>query len=451
MTDLESPFLWGVATSSHQVEGYNDKNDWWEWEAKGNIEGGAKSGPATDHLNRFREDIRLAAELGVTSYRFSVEWSRLEPAQGEFDSAAFDWYRELILECEKHGILPMLTLHHFTSPKWFAEAGGFTWEDSPLRFQLFTREVVRRLGSRIPIWCTFNEPMVLVAGTYLGKFMPPARYAPNLAAVACRNLLRAHVLAYDTIHSEIELREGPWAERPLEVGIAHNMLDFMPERPWHPVEQVLAYVFRQFYNLSWLNAVTGGKQNFGVLGLVPRPAPVREALRRKTADFIGLNYYTKAYIRWRPKHTGQQSPIEIPIGLSFSKRNDVTSDLEWAIHPRGFRKMLRIVSGYGLPIYVTENGIADRDDKVRSGFIYAHLAEIARGIENGIPIKGYYHWSLLDNFEWVKGFGPRFGLYQVNYEDFSRTPTASAFLYKKLISAHKTAPGELPQSAFLKT
>lgn len=440
----EQPFLWGAATSSHQIEGYNEKNDWWAWEHQGRCEGGARSGAATDHWNRFREDMRLAKELGLNSYRFSIEWSRIEPEQDRWDPAAMEWYSELINECEKNGLLPMLTLHHFTSPQWFAEKGGFTWEHAPESFAQFTRHVVRGLGSRVPLWCTFNEPMVLVAGTYLGKFMPPAVFAPKLASQACHQLLKSHVLAYDILHSEITQRKGPWKDHPISVGIAHNMIDFMPERWWHLIEWELARTFDRFYNRAWLDAVTGKRQHFGVRGLVPGAPQLTEALGRKTADFLGVNYYTKGYLQWRPRAADEMRPGDLPIGLSFARRKETISDLGWALHPKGFARILRAVGKYQLPIYVTENGIADREDKLRPGYLQSHLREVALAIADGVDIRGYYHWSLLDNFEWIKGFGPRFGLFKVDYDTFERTPTRTAEIYKKIIHDHSKRDGLTP-------
>lgn len=431
-------FLWGAATSAHQIEGHCDQNDWWAWEQEGHIEGGARSGAATDHRARFREDLGLAAGLGLNSYRFSIEWSRIEPEEGRWDESAIGWYRELVAECERRGLLPMATLHHFTSPLWLARKGGFTWEGAPERFAIFTRKIAAELGSRIPLWCTLNEPMVLIAGTYLGSFMPPARFDPPAAAAACRNLLRAHVGAYEALHSGITTREGPWKDHPLLVGIAQNLLDFLPDRAWHPLERVLAGVFRRYYDVAWLDAVTGRKQRFGALGLVPTPAPVPEALGRNTVDFIGVNYYTKAYVQWQPRGSPGERPGKIPIGVRFRHNGDRVSDLEWALHPEGFRRVLRLVARYGLPIYITENGIADHADRLRPEYLVSHLHEIARGIREGLDIRGYYHWSLLDNFEWVKGFGPRFGLYRVDFESQARTATASAQLLKQLIEAHRT-------------
>lgn len=435
---MKEKFLWGVATSSHQIEGYNQHNDWWAWEQAGNIEGGVRSGAATDHWNRFREDIALAAKLGVNSYRFSIEWSRLEPEPGKWNREALDWYRALVGECERHKITPMLTLHHFTSPRWFAEMGGFTSKSSPQKFLNFVEFVAASdLVQRIPLWCTFNEPMVLVVGAYLAKFMPPAKYAPELAAIACKNILRSHVLAYDFLKSKLP--------EPALVGIAHNMMDFLPDRAYSPADILLARTLARFYNQSWLDAVTGGKQHFGILGLVPYAPQVKEALGRRTVDFFGINYYTKAYTRWWPKNKSAQSLPEALMALGFARLNERVADNGWAIHPEGMRKLVRQAASYGLPLYITENGIADRHDSLRPQFLREHLAVVADLIEWGVDLRGYYYWSLLDNFEWIKGFGPRFGLYHVDYENFSRRPTESAELFREICEAHA---GEPPRTAF---
>ncbi len=435
MTQKSPEFLWGVATSAHQIEGNNVHNDWWAWESQGNIEGGARSGPATDHWNRSAEDLKLAAELGINTYRFSVEWSRIEPQEGQWDSAAIEWYRNLLLECEKKNLIPMLTLHHFTSPQWFAAKGGFVSDKAVFYFSRFVEKVVVELGAHVPFWCTINEPMVLIAGTYLGKFMPPATFSPHLASKACAQLFRCHVEAYRKIHTKIPPRKGPWKDLPLQVGFAHNMLDFMPDRKWHPIEEILSRVFRRFYNDSWLDAVVGKKQRFGVLGLIPKPEIVREALGKRTVDFIGVNYYTKAYVRWRPRDANTDTSPHVPLGLAFARRKEPSSDLDWAIHPRGLYRVLKRAQKCEVPIYITENGIADRTDRLRPDYIRTHLEQVERARAKGMDIRGYYYWSLLDNFEWIKGFGPRFGLYTVNYETFERTKTRSAEIYREWIQS----------------
>jgi beta-glucosidase len=441
-----SEFLWGAATSSHQIEGHNENNDWALWEARGMVEGGVRSGKATDHLSRFREDIGLAAELGLNSYRFSVEWSRLEPEEGRWSAEAFDWYSELIGECERHRIVPMLTLHHFTSPAWFAAQGGFTSAKAPEYFLKLVEKVVGRFGERVPLWCTLNEPMVLSVGSYLGRLMPPGEFAPEKVALSCRYLLKSHVLAYDYIHAYAGARKGPWKDWPLQVGIAHNMLDFMPERAWHPLERLLAWVLDRFYNQAWLDAVTGRRQRFRIPWLIPDAGQVPEAWGRRTVDFIGVNYYTKAYVQWRPRAPAPERPAELPIGVAFARRTEPVSDLEWAVHPQGLRKILDRVSRYELPVYITENGIADREDRLRPEYLSRHLKEVARAIERGVDLRGYYHWSLLDNFEWIKGFGPRFGLFRVDYETFERSATASARVYQEMIRRHRDRHAAGPRS-----
>lgn len=430
-------FLWGAATSSHQIEGFNDKNDWSAWEKEGRIEGGVRSGAATDHLHRYREDLELAAALKLNSYRFSIEWSRIEPEEGVWDEPALDWYAELLDQCEKNCLIPMLTLHHFTSPIWFAEKGGFARRGAAEEFARFVRKVVQRLGARVPLWCTLNEPMVMTLGGYLGKFMPPAKYAPQDVSLVSTELLRAHVLAYDIIHREIPDRQGPWKNRALEVGLAHNMMDFMPARSWHPLEQVFSWFLDSFYNQAWLDGVLGKKQHFGLAGLVPGGVQVPEALGRRTADFIGVNYYTRADVQWRPRQASEAQVSGMPLGISFARRGEQASDLGWAVHPKGLFRILRSVGKRGLPIYVTENGIADRDDKLRGQYLGKHLEAVSRAKASGVDVRGYFHWSLLDNFEWIKGFGPRFGLYRVDYETFERKPTRSALFYQAIISRHE--------------
>ncbi len=440
-------FLWGAATSSHQIEGGNQHNDWWQWEQKGNIEGGAKSGSATDHWNRFREDIRLAKDLGLTTYRFSIEWSRIEPEEGQWNQGALEWYRQLVIECENNGLIPMATLLHFTIPQWLAARGGFTWDKSADRFAGFVGIVAKNFGKRVPLWCTINEPNVMVLGQYLAGFMPPAIYNPRLAAKANRNLLLAHIRAYDILHTKIKLREGPNKEMPLMVGFTNNMIDFAPLSPTNPIERLLARLFRNFYNRSWPDAVMGRKQHFGVRGLVPFAKQLWEGRGRRTADFIGINYYTRIYTCFGPQKRMANFVRfrSLPVGICFSREGEEVSDLGWVYHPKGLGRMIRFLRRYDIPLIITENGIADASDRLRSQYLLDHVAEVAKAIAGGAKVLGYYHWSLLDNFEWIKGFGPRFGLYEVDYTTMERKPRPSAHLYKTIIKLHVNSPkGEFP-------
>lgn len=440
------PFLWGVATSSHQIEGGNIHNDWWEFEAAGRIDGGARSGLAADHWNRMREDLELAKSLGLNTYRFSFEWSRFEPTQGEWSLDAVAWYSKMLDACDELGLMPMATLHHFTTPKWLADKGGFASDESPQAFADFSKQIARTFGARIPLWCTLNEPVVLLSGAYLGRFMPPGENRPRDAAKACYNLLRSHVLAYDILKKEITHRVGPYKSHPLMVGFAHNMMYFKPERKSNLIERFLARVFWSRYNNAWLKAVNGERQTFGFPGLMPRPRELKSARGRKTYDFIGVNYYTKAYVQWRPRTQMKERDPNSPIGLSFARRKEVASDLGWAIYPKGFGKILETLRRFKAPIYITENGIADAHDTRREDYLRAHLQQLATAVENGLDIRGYYHWSLIDNFEWIKGFEPRFGLFAVDYDTFQRTERPSAEIYRTIVKKHGD---QKPRAEFL--
>jgi beta-glucosidase/6-phospho-beta-glucosidase/beta-galactosidase len=223
------------------------------------------------------------------------------------------------------------------------------------------------------------------------------------------------------------------------------MLDFRPERKWHVVDLLTARVLRGLYNNAWVEAVAGEKQRFGLPGVLPF-APQLEKLRgRRTFDFIGVNYYTRAYVQWRPRSKTQESIPQIPVGISFARRREQASDLGWAVHPKGLRRILESLRRFNAPIYITENGIADATDDLRSQYLHAHLTEVARARVSGLDVRGYYHWSLIDNFEWIKGFWPRFGLAAIDYETMQRSPRPSAKYYRELIEAHgfSGAPDEL--------
>ncbi len=359
--DSVASFLWGVATSSHQIEGNNIHNDWWWWEHQGKIEGGAVSGDACNHRELFLHDLQLVKDLGVNSYRFSIEWSRIEPEMGVYKDAEISWYQEIIDECERLEIIPMVTLHHFATPKWFFDMGGFTNPNSPLLFTKYVEKICTTIGSKVPLWCTFNEPMVYCLGSYVGKFMPPAEFNLKKMVAANQNILRAHVLAYDILHKKLK-RKGNFAKMPLLVGIAHNMIDFCPARKFNVIEIFLSWLMSSFYNQQWINAILG-----------------------------------------------------------------------MAVNPKGLQRILMKLKKYNMPIIITENGIADADDSKRSDFISDHLQVIKEARVSGILVAGYYHWSLIDNFEWINGFGPRFGLYSVDYNNQKRHPRGSAVFYKNSI------------------
>lgn len=411
-------FNWCVATSAHQIEGGNKNNDWWEWEnlEPSKIKNKDKSGIATDHWNRVSEDTKLLVDLGVNQYRFSIEWSRIEPVEGQFDLNAINHYQEEINELRNNGIEPMVTLHHFTSPLWFTKTGGWENDESPEKFLKFVKYVNRHLGKKVEQWITFNEPMVMVAGGYISGVFPPGIQDWKKIVKPIRNILLAHSLAYHELHSN----------NKTQVGLAHHLRIMEPYNKLNPIDWYLARKLSKAFNWTFLNALKSGVFSISV----PTKVNHKEILPqlKNTQDFIGVNYYSRDFVKFTP---GQKESITLVTNDKNPK-----SDLQWEIYPEGLSEILMSVTKKfkKLPIFITENGIADKSDSLRPDFLRHHLLELHRAISNGANVQGYCHWSLIDNFEWAEGFSPRFGLYSVDYITLKRTPRQSALLYKNIIS-----------------
>ncbi len=369
-------FVWGTATAAHQIEGGNVNNDWWEFEHDPNSHCADSSGDACDSFHRYPEDIALVAGLGLSAYRFSLEWSRIEPAEGEFSTAALDHYRRMAATCHEQGILPVVTYHHFTHPRWLSASG--TWEapHAPDRFARFCERATRHLGDLVGMACTLNEPNVVATMGWRHGIFPPGvrdrdrRHAVNDA------LVRAHRMGTDAI------RSGPG---DFPVGLTLSMTDYQPlpggeewvERLRRPSEDV------------FLEA-TGGD------------------------DFFGVQTYT----RTRVGPEGNAGPEE---GVAVTQMGyEVWPDALEATILRAHE-----MTG-GLPIYVTENGIGTDDDELRIDFLSGALAGVGRCLDRGIEVRGYFHWSLLDNFEWVLGYAPTFGMVAVDRRTFERQPKPSS-------------------------
>ncbi|MCY0878315.1 MAG: family 1 glycosylhydrolase [Firmicutes bacterium] len=391
------PFLWGAATSSHQIEGHQD-NDWTQWEAAGRAR--EPSGIALDHWNRWADDFAFLPLLGLNSYRFSLEWSRIEPQPGVVRREALDRYRAMLGWLRDHEILPLVTLHHFTLPVWVARAGGFFHPDAPAWFQRYVSTAVDALGDLIPFYITINEPLVLaVMGYVLGAWPPGERHLARALRLFER-LSHLHEVAYRTIK---ERRAQAW------VGLAHHLIAF---HPWtsSPLDRFMAGVFRRVMNDR----------------MVRRLASFQ--------DFIGVNYYTRQYAHWRRG----LNPIQHRPGTPLSS-------LGWELYPEGLREVLLPLGAFHKPILITENGVATTDDETRTRFLETHLQVIAEAQRTGIDIRGYFHWSLFDNFEWAEGFAPRFGLIGIDYATLARTVRPTAWRYRDIIAHnHNRWPITLP-------
>ena len=410
-------FLWGAATSAHQVEGGCDNNDWWAWEQAGRVP--QRSGAACDHYHRFREDFDLARGLRHNAHRLSVEWSRIEPEEGHFSEAALRHYREVLEALVERGIEPVVTLLHFTLPRWLAERGG--WEHPPIEslFERFCARVVTEYRDLARRWITINEPVVAIYKGYLVGEWPPGKTSYPNALAAIRRMLRAHVLAYHAIHA---------AQPSASVGIAQHVLALSVCDPWSLGDRLSTAARDFLMNFLFVDALH--------TGLLRVPGLFWERLpQRGTLDFVGLNYYTRDFVR----NGGFDLPgllgnaCKLDHHLQVGKR----SSLGWEVYPEGLARFLHAYRRYRLPILITENGISTSDDEDRWMFLVLHLWQVAREISAGVPVTGYLYWSLLDNFEWASGYDARFGLVEVDYATQRRTVRESARRLARIIESNQ--------------
>jgi beta-glucosidase len=416
---LEFPadFRFGVATSAHQVEGHNVHSDWWEFERRpGAIRDGTHSGAACEHYSRFRDDLDLVQDLSLDSYRFSIEWARIEPRPGEFDHQALDHYAEVIAACRERGLEPFVTLHHFSHPKWFMDRGGWESPDAPEAFARYVRFVGQGLKRQVTHWITINEPLVYVMHAHiLGDWLPCRRGFRPLVRT-CRNLLRGHFRA-TRILREVEAAEscGP------QIGLAHHLRVFEGLRPGHRLDAAAAWLQGHPFNWVFLDSLERGRF-FAPLGVGER---IREACPAQ--DFLGVNYYSRDRLKFNLFR-----PVDL-FGDRLTTPGAELDDMGWEIYPEGMSRVLRTAHArYGKPMWILENGVADAKDTFRPAYLVRHLTELARVVKEGLPVKGYFHWSLLDNFEWTEGFGPRFGLVEVDYQTQERRLRPSAHLYAEI-------------------
>ncbi|GEM_PF-120675 len=413
-------FKWGVATAAHQVEGDNVNSDWWAWEQEpGRIKEGHTSGLACDWWRNAEADLDRAAAMGLNALRLSVEWSRIEPRPGVFDEQALARYARILQGLRERGIEPMVTLHHFSNPRWLAERGGWEATETISLFARFVRRVVESLGRYCNLWCTINEPNVYAFFGYLeGKF-PPGKSDFKAALRVMRNMLRGHAAAYRQIHA---------VQTDARVGFAHHMRVLDPLNPHSLLDRRVARNADTIFNQAILSALVSGvwKPPLG-FGLAP-------GLRR-TLDWIGLNYYTRDTV------TFDRSQAQAMF--TRRQRSEGAELLDGGygeFYPHGIFRCIRRLARLELPIYITENGIPDSDDDQRPRYILTHLHQVWRAIQLCDPVMGYYHWTLVDNFEWAEGWTLRFGLIELDPATQRRRPRPSASLYADVVRANAITP-----------
>lgn len=403
-------FFWGVATSAFQLEG-SPYADWTSWDSILN-----SNQDITNHYKLYKEDLDLLKELGVNAYRFSLEWSRIQPKEKVWENEAIAHYQEIIDILLENNIEPMVTIHHFTHPIWFVKK--YPWhEDASIEKFLNYVEKTTSTIKGVKYWITFNEPYVLLLGSYLEGCMPPGIKDASLAIKALKNILTCHGSAYDIIHSKIP---------DAMVSVAHNMAAFAPWKRWNPLDRLLAKIAKYFYNHSLLDAFMTGRLRikFPFKRVIEIEVPIKGRL-----DFFGVNYYTRIHMGFNPfKKMGVELRHRDIDGYGLT-------DLGWEIHPHGLAKVLRYASKLNVPLIITENGIATHDSEKKIKFMKGHIDVLEKCIKDGIDVRGYFYWSLIDNYEWLQGLDARFGLYKVDFDTLKRKPTNAAAYYSYLIKS----------------
>ncbi|HNS38219.1 MAG TPA: glycoside hydrolase family 1 protein [Anaerolineaceae bacterium] len=403
-------FLWGAATAAHQVEGGNTNNNWSAWEEQpGHIKQGHRSGLACDWWGgRWKEDLDRAAETGQNAHRFSVEWSRVQPTPDHWDEHAIDYYREILRGMVSRGITPLVTLHHFTDPLWLMEQGGWENDETPGRFARFVEKVVEAFKEYATLWTTINEPNVYFYSGYVDGVFPPGKKDLKAAFHVLLNLVRGHTLAYRIIHT---------IQPEARVGFALNYRSFVPQTSWSPLDKFQARLRFSAYNESFSNALLTGH-----VRLPGHAARLRDAIG--TQDYFGLNYYTRDLVAFDlrcPRQLFARSSY--PPGAALSETGFLANV------PAGLFEALRWARRFEVPIIITENGWEDSDDTNRPRYLVEHLHQVWRAVNYTWPIKGYFHWSLVDNFEWERGWTQRFGLWGLDVNTQARIRRPSVDLY----------------------
>jgi beta-glucosidase len=374
----------------------------------------------TNHYHLYKDDLNLLKELGVNAYRFSLEWSRIQPREDVWDDGVTAHYQEVIDILNENGIAPMITLHHFTHPLWFIKKYPWHKNSSTEKFLDYAKRIISSIKD-VRYWITFNEPYVLLLGGYLEGCMPPGIRNTSLAVKALENILSCHTGVYDAIHARIP---------DAMVSVAHNMAALAPWRKWNPLDRLISGAAKYFYNHSLLDAFLTGELHikFPFKKAIIIPVPIKNKL-----DFFGVNYYTRVHIRFNPfKKLGAELRHRDIGGYGLS-------DMGWEIHPRGLEKVLKYASKLKMPLIITENGIATKDPEKKVKFMREHVDVLEKVIRNGIDVRGYFYWTLIDNYEWLQGLDTRFGLYKVDFKTLRRIPTTAATYYAYLIKRRSPA------------
>lgn len=456
-------FLWGAATAAAQIEGaaFEDGKEASVWDAFARTPGmtfqGHTPGTAADHYHRMPQDVALMKDLGLDSYRFSTSWARVRPGGGKVNAKGLDFYSRLVDELLDAGILPWLTLYHWDLPQALEEQGGWANRDTAHRYLDYAADVYSALGDRVDHWTTFNEPFCSSLLGYASGVHAPGRQDPRAAVAAVHHQHLAHGLAVN----ELRTRGAG------QLGITLNLSNSIPRDPADPVDLDAARRFDSLQNRIFLDPILRGTypedtlrdlEPFGLGSLI---LPGDLEIISAPLDFLGINHYHDDMVSGHPDNSGADGhsggsgqPAASPwIGegtISFPSRGLPRTAMDWEVNPDGLRHLLvRLDAEYPAlpPLYITENGAAYDDepaadgsvhDTERTGYILDHIDAVGRAVAAGVDVRGYFVWSLLDNYEWSWGYGKRFGIVRVDYETQARTVKDSGLAYSRLITAARS-------------
>lgn len=434
--DFPPGFIWGAACSAYQTEGDNFKNDWYQWE-KINSFIGTPAGKAVNSYVLYDTDAKLVKDINLNSFRFSVEWSRVEPERGVWDDAEIEHYRQVLTSITSRGIRPFLTLHHFTNPLWvmnldhqqvpIADLGGWENPETAVEFAEYAGKLAREYGDQVDYWLTINEPIIIALSGYLYGLYPPGErvFSPGQITQkvipVMKNLITAHALAADAIRAN-DLVDADGDGRATVVGLAESVVLWDPYPPDDPQAQAAARRLDQFYSKNLFDSLTAGGFDDNLDGV----ADDTRTEWQGRLDFIGFNYYNHWYVVNIPLLPAPIAALPCisfrgldlsQLGVGCPAQIGEKSDMGYEIYPEGIYRILKDLSGrYTVPILITENGIATTDGEKRAQFLADHLRWVHRAVSEGMNVIGYIYWSLTDNWEWGT-FTPRFGLYTVDYQN----------------------------------
>ncbi|UCD15141.1 MAG: glycoside hydrolase family 1 protein [Candidatus Omnitrophota bacterium] len=394
-----SHFLWGAAISSYQCEGENYNSDWCLWEKERALE---RAETACNHYHLFEEDFQLARRLNLNSLRISIEWARVCPQKSVISDEEITHYSAVVDTLCKFNLTPFITLHHFTNPIWFSARGGWASSENIDSFLNYLQKIVGALKDKVNYWLIFNEPLVYIYNSFICGIWPPGGRSLKTALRVFKNIIAAYITGYQEIK-----RIYKDSEVIPQISLAKNMRLFSPCPKYNlGLNNFSSFIRDKIFNY-----------------------PVYDYLsKKKYLDYLAINYYCKEYVRF-------SLPLGEECNHSFHKEH--RNYLGWYIYPYGFYEILKKLKKYSLPVIITENGTAETRDCFYQDYLVSHLKSLAQALEEGLDIKGYLWWSLLDNFEWDKGFGPRFGLIEVDYNTLRRKIKPFAYIYAKICKENR--------------